>query len=143
MADTATGKYLRENSSQWKGGKYQDDQGYTFIMAATLPEVVQALVRPMMGKKKYVLEHRAVMAQILGRPLTPGDILHHANGTKDTNRPENLAIAQRSDHSKKHRKVEIELIQLRALVLELRAENQELRLKLEGFPWGGGTCLSP
>jgi hypothetical protein len=59
------------------------EHGYPMIWA---PE------HPRTGNGSYVFEHVLVMEEMLGRYLLPGENVHHRNGVRDDNRPENLEL---------------------------------------------------
>ena len=50
--------------------------------------------------RKYV--HRTVCEEKLGRVLRPDESVHHINGDKLDNRPENLQVMSASAHSRLH-----------------------------------------
>jgi hypothetical protein len=70
------------NAPIWKGGRWTDGQGYVHALSPTHPYSNQG----------YVLEHRLVMERMIGRYLKPYETVHHKNGNRQDNRPENLEL---------------------------------------------------
>lgn len=68
-------------------GRHKTGQGYVRLLILDNNPYI-AMARP----DGYVLEHRLVMAQALGRCLLAQEIVHHKNGIKDDNRLENLEL---------------------------------------------------
>lgn len=54
---------------------------------------------PAVSKARCIAEHRLVMEQVLGRFLTADENVHHLNGIRDDNRPENLELWNTSQPS--------------------------------------------
>lgn len=77
----------RENHYAWKGGRRLTQDGYVLLMVDPEHPFLA-----MGGKRGWVLEHRMVMAEALGRPLERWETVHHMNGIRDDNRLENLQL---------------------------------------------------
>lgn len=77
----------------WKGGTFRTSNGYVMEYAKGHPKA---------DKNGYVRQHRLVMERHLGRLLKSWEVVHHLNGIKDDNRPENLVVTTASAHSIEH-----------------------------------------
>lgn len=63
---------------------------------------MKARYRKMRVNGKQVNVCRYVMEQKLGRPLEKGEYVHHINGNKLDDRPENLALVSPKEHADIH-----------------------------------------
>ena len=77
---------------KWRGGITTYD-GYIYRYFPQHPQAI---------KKGYVAQHRLVMESIIGRFLLPEESVHHIDGNKENNSPENLMLMENEG---KHRKL--------------------------------------
>lgn len=87
----------------WNSGhrKLQDERklGATYINHHGYKEVYLAADSIKYGRRDgYVLEHRRVMQDLLGRKLKPNELIHHIDGGKLNNSPENLYLCRSVSH---------------------------------------------
>ena len=83
---------------------------------------------PNRTKNNYVLLHRVVVENFLGRVLDRSEVVHHKNHDKKDNRLENLEVMSVSQHRKEHAKDAprkyLELVCPQCLCEFTRAANQ-------------------
>lgn len=84
-------------SHSWRGGRSVTADGYVKVLLLS-----DHPLRGMADTYGYVPEHRLVMAEHLGRPLTRDEIVHHRNEIPNDNRLENLQLVTRGEHRRIH-----------------------------------------
>lgn len=79
-----------EANGNWRGGRTRHKKGYVMVYTPGHPRAVTG---------NYVFEHILVAEELLGRYLMPDERIHHRNGIRNDNRPENLELWTRPQPS--------------------------------------------
>ena len=78
--------------------RFVDNEGYVRVFVGR--------EHPMALSTGYVMEHRLVMAESLGRLLDRHEVVHHKNAIRDDNRLENLELFESpTAHNRHHAKL--------------------------------------
>lgn len=84
-----------EDHRSWRGGSRTTAEGYVIVLVGR--------DHPMSDTNGRCYEHRLVMSDAIGRPLTDDEVVHHINGVRDDNRLENLMLfAGHAEHQAHH-----------------------------------------
>jgi len=118
MSEAFKGK----NHRLWKGGRFKDTDGYILIHNPK---------HPCARGDGYILEHRLVMMEELGRYLESYEIVHHRNGIKDDNRVENLELFP---HANQHNILTVITNEhIKRLESELNVQSQKTKNWMEAY----------
>jgi hypothetical protein len=98
-----------ERNVHWKGGRTVS-KGYVYLLVD--PEARKG--------HRYRAEHIVVWEKANGKPLPKGWVVHHKNGVKHDNRPENLEVMPRHKHNHRHDEHDRRIVELEAEVDRLR-----------------------
>lgn len=83
-----------EKNGRWNGGRWMHPDGYVGIAVPEGHHLRQA--------HGYAFEHQIVAEIMLGRRLRQDEVVHHRNGDRTDNRPENLEVTTRGEHARHH-----------------------------------------
>lgn len=87
----------KEKNGLWKGGRSVASNGYVLIRVGKDHHLSDV--------RGYAYEHRLVAEKKAGRRLQKGEQVHHKNGIKTDNRPENIELMPSlAHHLKEHRR---------------------------------------
>lgn len=127
--------YTGKQVTGWKGGRRPRKNRYVNVTLWSIenPELRemcrQSVSNRSRGKRRsgYVYEHHIKMIEKLGRPLKKKEVVHHINGDKHDNRIENLALTTAKENVWSHKRLAIEVAQLREENKKLKEEIKALR----------------
>lgn len=85
-----------KQNSMWKGGRTIASNGYVLIRVG--------MEHPFADCRGYAYEHRVVASEKIGRLISSSEQVHHIDGNKTNNHPDNLEVLTVQQHCYKHRK---------------------------------------
>lgn len=140
IAEAHKGKYKKpkEYFNGLKGGneKLRKD-GY---VAVYVPD------HPNANKEGYVMKHRLIMEQHIGRFVGKDEIVHHKNHDRADNRIENLEIMSKKEHAalhmtERHKANLVKYVTTRVRVIETGEEFESIREAADKFGCASNSII--
>ena len=111
-----------DKARHWKKGEYINSRGYVMIYVGQ---------RGGGNKSGYAPEHRLVAEKTLGRYLKPDEVVHHINGVRWYNDPENLWVYDRKEHRRTHNEDAFAILRHFYMIGEVGFKNGKYFVKLK------------
>lgn len=92
-----------QRNGRWAGDKLITSHGYVAVRVPI--DHPHSWGPPGLNEFRYAYEHVVMMMGVLGRPLHVNEVVHHKNGNRQDNRPENLELLTTSEHAEHHTSV--------------------------------------
>lgn len=115
--------YCRHKSKEPSNGKYTDANGYVHIKKSDYHRV---------DSYGYILEHIYIWEIVHQKHLPKGFVIHHLNGIRNDNRPENLVAMSRERHDTQFQpfKKRIRELETKVKLLEKALDTNQLMFNI-------------
>lgn len=99
-------KCRQRNNAKGRNGQTTGPQSKQYVQRLSKDGYLRMYAgkHPYANGRKEIHVHVMVMEMHIGRPLSPGECVHHKNGIKTDNSLENLELMQHAEHSTLHNK---------------------------------------
>lgn len=103
ISETLRGRKREPFSEEWKSNIKKGRQKWGEKNAVGISLKPSGYLEVTRGPNKGKSQHVVIMEERLGRALLHDECVHHIDGNRQNNSPDNLALMTRSGHARHHR----------------------------------------